>query len=117
MSAGSDARDRLLAGLRAVPKVRVGTDLGAVDPPALVVGPPRLTPEAYGPALSTASFVVALVAPANDRALDVLLDLVQPVSDAVWDVDGAVVTDCTPGTWPVGAQSLPAYLIDVEMSL
>jgi hypothetical protein len=114
----SDARAALMEGLKTVPTLRVFDDLAAVvDPPGAVVGPPRLTPEAYGPALTNAVFVIGLVAPSSDRALDVLFDLVQPVCDAVWEVEGAVVTECSPGTWPAGAASLPAYLIEVEMSL
>lgn len=118
MSPAGDAREALMVGLREVPALRVYDDLAAVvDPPAAVVGPPRLTPEAMGPALTTATFVVGLIAPSSDRALGVLFDLVQPVCDAVWEVEGASVTECSPGTWPAGAASLPAYLIEVEMSL
>ncbi|MGL5909490.1 MAG: hypothetical protein ACRCZP_05780 [Phycicoccus sp.] len=112
------ARDALMAGLRTVEGLRVRADLSNPDPPCLVVGPPRLTPDAMvSPELTQASFVVALVARADERALDLLLDRVQDVCDAVWTVDGAVVTECTPGTWPAGAAALPAYLIEVDMSL
>ncbi|MDN5918209.1 MAG: hypothetical protein L0I76_24445 [Pseudonocardia sp.] len=118
MSPAGAARAALMAGLARVPDLRVYDDLAAVvDPPGAVVGPPRLTPDGYGPDLVNAVFVVGLVAPASDRALDVLFDLVQPVCDAIYEVPGAVVTECSPGTWPAGAASLPAYLVEVEMSL
>lgn len=117
MSVPGDLRAALMDALRTVEGLRVYDDLAAVvDPPGAVVGPPRLSPEGYSADLVNAVFVVGLVAPASDRALDVLFDLIQSVCDALYDVPGAVVTECTPGTWPAGASSLPAYLIEVEVS-
>lgn len=113
------ARDALIAALRQVDGLRVYGELGAnIDPPCVVVGPPRLTPDGLtSPALTTAAFVAGLVARGDERAIDALLRLVQPVCDAVWTVPGAVVTECSPGTWPAGAANLPAYLIEIEVSL
>lgn len=115
----TDAVEQLREALRTVPKLKVSPNLGEVlDPPCAVVGPPRLTPEAYGPELSTARFVIGLVVAADDRALPRLFALLPPVTTALHEHSGAVVISADPGTWPAGGGlELPAYLIEVEMSL
>lgn len=119
MSAIESAADALRAALRTVPKLKVYEDLGAVvDPPAAVVGPPELTPEAFGPEFTDAVFVIGVVVPDDERAIPRLLALVPLVAAAIYDVDGAVVRRASPGTWPGGGGvDLPAYLFETEMSL
>lgn len=114
-----DAVEQLRAALRTVPKLKVRSNVGEVlDPPAAVVGPPRLTPDAYGPELTTATFIVGLVVPDDERALPRLYDLIPLVTTALHNESSAVVVSADPGTWPAGGGlELPAYLIEVEMSL
>lgn len=115
----TDTIDVLSAALRGVSKLRVYDDPGAaVDPPAAVLGPPTLSWDGYDPDPSAAFFSLALVAPADDRALTTLLGFLPLVVAAVDTVTDAVVTTATPGSLPVGGNAeLPAYLLSIEVSL
>ncbi|GHG97592.1 hypothetical protein ACFORH_42995 [Amycolatopsis roodepoortensis] len=118
MSTVSDAAGVLGAALKTVAGVRLH-DLGDnVDPPALVIGMPQLTFEAYCPGQITAvTFPVFLVVALDNRAQAQLWDLVEPVAAAIEDVDGATIASADPTMYQAGTQDLPAYTFVVEMSL
>lgn len=98
---------------------RPHTDPGAaVDPPALVIGPPQATWSGYGAGPNMARFLVHVIVPADERALERLLDLVPQVATALEasDVD-ITVTQADPARWPAGGIDLPAYEITTEVAL
>lgn len=99
--------------LRTVPDLRV-FDLGAsIDPPGAVVGPPALQWQANSPEPSGATLSVLVVVQKDDRLYDRLLNLVQPVFEAIETVPSAVVTDATPGEF----DNMPCYEFIVELGL
>jgi hypothetical protein len=118
MSIVSDAAARLAEALRAVEGVRL-YELGEnVDPPALVVGMPRMTFGTYSPGQITgATFPVFLVVAMNDRAQQRLWELAEPVAAAIESVVDATITSCEPALYLAGATELPSYTFTVEMSL
>lgn len=108
----------LEAALKTVPGVRYYGDPGArVDPPGVVLQPPSFRWEGYSSDPTTATFQVALVAQADDRALRRLLAHLPAITAAVDTVPDAVVTSATPGTLTAEIGALPAYLIEIEVSL
>lgn len=119
MTALSEAVDDLYAALGTVDGVRAYRGTGVrLDPPAAVVGPPRLTRGRYNTSAPTeATFQVAVVVGWSEYTLDELLRLEPLVSAAVYENTGAAVGDSTPGTWYAGGVDLPAYLIDVVFPL
>lgn len=116
MSAKS-ARLSLMETLRTVKGVRVEADVGqTVDPPALVVAPPTLDYDVYSPGPSNATFRVPLVVSQDDRAVEVLEDLLPLVEQAIYDSeDAAMSAPATPGNW--GSPPLPCYLLTIEVSV
>jgi hypothetical protein len=113
-----DVLDELMAALKAVPGVRAYEDPGAsVDPPATVLGPPTFTWDGYRPEPTSATFNLALVSQADDRALRRLLVHLPDVRAAVESLPSAVVRTATPGTLAAGGSELPAYLIQIEVAL
>lgn len=118
MSLVSDAAQRLSATLKTVEGVRL-YDLGAtVDPPALLIGMPRLTFSTYCPGQITgATFPVFLVVAMNDRAQTRLWELAEPVAAAVESTVDAVISGCDPDMYVDGTIELPSYTFTVEMSL
>ncbi|PWW50263.1 hypothetical protein [Actinokineospora spheciospongiae] len=111
------AAEELAAALRQVPGVRVYTEAGAVpDPPAVLIGPPRLRWETQAPDLAptSATFPVWLVVTLDDRALYRLWDLVPAVALALDEHAAATVVEATPDVYH---GDLPAYLLTVEVGL
>lgn len=109
------ARAVVEAALRTVKDVRVVLDMGqAVDPPALVLVPPTLTYDVYGPGPDAASFQVPLVVAGDDRAIETLERLLPLVEQAIYDSDAAL-TGAQPGNW--GSPPLPCYLLTIEVSV
>lgn len=121
MSAVADAAQALLAAVSTVPGVRSYQDLSAVvDPPAVVVGPPRLYWELFDPVNPTrAVFEVLVVAKADDRTMDALWDLVPAVAAAVNTYDQAALDQngAQPTVFTSGGIDLPAYSISVTVIL
>ncbi|MBK1785133.1 hypothetical protein [Prauserella cavernicola] len=123
MSLVREAAERLEAALATVGDLRVTRDLGSnVDPPAAIIGPPRLDWDGYLPlgelAQPTSATCVVYVAVANDdRSLERLWEFVPRVAAALSEVQDAVTTSALPGMFPVGNADLPCYEITVEMSL
>lgn len=91
--------------------------LGRVDPPALLFGPPSFRWGRLGGVPDEMTLRVALVVAANDRASGRLLVLLPQAVAAIETAPGAVVRSAAPGSVSVDAGELPAYLIDVEMGL
>ncbi|MFF5992584.1 hypothetical protein [Prauserella flavalba] len=119
MSTVTEAAERLNAALRTVEGLRVHGDPGAnVDPPAALVGPPRLQWETVCAEPSSATFVVHVMVAMSERALGQLWDLVPRVTAAI---DGLLpevsVQTATPGVFTTGRTDLPSYDITVEVSL
>lgn len=113
----ADAFASLVATLGQVGGVRVLVDVGqpVASPPALVIPPPALTFDAYHPAPTEATFKVALVVTADERAVDRLLTLLPQVAAAVHDSDDAALIAAEPGSW--GSPPLPCYLLTIEVSV
>lgn len=120
MSAVSDAAARLTEGLKTVEGVRF-YELGnaTIDPPALVVGMPRLTFDTYSPGQVTgATFPVFLVVAMDDRAQLQLWELAEPVAEAIESIsDAAVSGNAEPSLYLAGQSELPSYTFTVEMSV
>jgi hypothetical protein len=118
MSAIADAAAALAEALKGVPDLRVYTDPGAtVDPPAAIVGPPQLSWEGVCEDPTSARFLVWVVVPADDRAVERLWELVPLAAAALQTVTDATVTVALPGRWPGGGSDLPAYEITTEVAL
>lgn len=119
MAAIQAAKRDLLDALATVTGLRVYPDMGpAVDPPAAVLSPPALTWENMCPSgPSSARFLVYVVVTNDDRAVDRLLELVPRVAAALDEVTEAVVIRADPGSYPISASDLPAYQIQVDVSL
>jgi hypothetical protein len=119
MSTVAEAADKLTAALKTVSKIRVISDGNAsLDPPCALLGPPQLDRSAYSRSWTSATFVVLLAVPADDRATDRLWGLIGEVADAIESEVDAVVQAAFPVS--VAASSgadLPAYQLQVEMSL
>jgi len=115
MGAIADARTALADALRTVPSIRVYTTPNArVDPPGAVLSLPDLEFEAYCTEPTKATFSIALVAKLNERAVDVLEELVLSASTAIEAVESAVVLTARIGAWD---DQLPAYELEVEVAL
>jgi hypothetical protein len=109
------AREALGTALGTVAGVRVyKVPTATVDPPAVVLSLPDLHWEAYCDTPTRATFEIAVIAKLNDRAIEVLEELVLDVHAALEGVDGASAELARVGTWD---DALPAYLIETEMSL
>lgn len=122
MSTPKEARAELGEALKALAaephQFRYYDNLGAnIDPPATLVGLPRLAWESGCGEPTSATFLVYLVVPLDDRAVDRLQDMLPVVVDAIESVPDAVVTTATPLVSPFGGRDLPAYEITVEVSL
>ncbi len=118
MSQISDVRDSLNVALKTVQGLRVYSDLGeSMDPPAAIVGPPRLNWEAQCPGPTSARFLVYVVVGADERALENLWRWVELAADALDGVLDATVIRADPGTFNSGGNDLPSYEITVEVSL
>lgn len=117
MNAIKDAAEMVGSALDGVEDVRYYRDLGAnVDPPATLLGPPQLKWEAYCSDPTSAQFMVYLVVPAKDRAIEQLWDLVPKVAEAL-DESDAVVRRADPGTFNAGGSDLPSYELTVEVAV
>lgn len=115
MSAVADLAAALKAACLTVSEIRVYEDLGgAVDPPAVVIGPPTLGWDTTSAEPSSARFSLYLVAAATDRALERLWALLPLVAAAVDAVPGAVVKTASPGFYQAGGVELPSYTVTVE---
>lgn len=121
MSAIADAAAAIVAAVKTVPGVRVYTDITAsVEPPCVVVGPPRLFWDVLTDKPTRATFELIVVSSADDRIMTRLWDLVPAVAAAVSQaaVDAGVdEAGATPTIYTAGGANLPAYSIPVTATL
>lgn len=112
--------DELTAALRTVvaPGFEVYPDIGpAVSPPGAVLGAPTLQWETPGVEPTSARWSVFLIVPAGDRASRELWDLIPPVTAALDQVADVAVMTASPSSYPTSGGDLPAYEIQIEVSL
>jgi len=118
MSTITERLDELSATLSGVEGVRYYSDRGAaIDPPAVVLGPPLLRWESGCSEPTSATLLVIVAVPKDERAVPRLLELVQRVAAAVDALPWAIVTRAVPGALPTGGDELPAYEIESEVDL
>jgi hypothetical protein len=118
VSAVAAAAAELAAALATVEGARPYADPGAViDPPGLVLGPPALLFEGPCPEPTSARWLVYVVVPADERALETLWALVPVVAEAIDALPGAAVIRADPGTFLSGGVDLPCYEIQIDVSL
>lgn len=116
MTAIADGAGMLVTALTGV-SGQVYTDLGAsVNPPCIMLGPPALEWEGVCVGPTSARWLVYVIVPADERAMERLWELVEPVADAI-DGTPAVVIRADPGVYAAGTQDLPCYEFQVEVSL
>ena len=113
-----EATAELVDLLQAVDGVTVYDEPGAnPDPPCVLIGAPSLAWTTQGPEPDEATVNLAIVVRLDDRAMANLRDLVQRVAAAVDQHSSAVVRRATPGSYPAGNTSLPAYDLEVDLGL
>lgn len=119
MSTVSEAAQDLIDVLKTVDGLRVISDgTAALDPPCALLGPPQLERTSYGQRWDSATFVVLIAVPANDRATENLWDLVETVASTVESDLDAVVRSAFPVSVANGPDAdLPAYQLQTEVSL
>jgi hypothetical protein len=120
VNAVADAAVALKDAADTVETVRATNDIAApLDPPAVVIGPPRLTWQTFcGDFTPTeAEFPVFLVVRADSRAMESLWELVPQVTAALASLNNVAVESATPTTWQAGDEHFPAYQLDVRVSL
>jgi hypothetical protein len=118
MSNVATAANSLEAALKTVEGLRVIRDPGGqVDPPAAVLGAPRLTWESMCADPTAATFPVWVLTTFDERAVERLWDLVVEVAEAIDTELQASVTTADPDVFSLGGQELPAYRINVEVAL
>jgi hypothetical protein len=112
-----DAAMALETALKTLPGFRLYRLGENIDPPGIVVGPPKLDWTSFCGDPTEATFSVFLIEAMDDRSLERLWEHVAPVSVAVDSVQDAVVRSATPGIYEAGATKLPCYVLSVEVSL
>lgn len=119
--AAIQARNDLYAALAGVPDLVPYKDLGAtIDPPGLVVGPPRLAWTMLTTQPTEATFAVFVIGALGEDAIEDLYAYVQPVADAITDnyPEGrATVQSADPTVYPSGGSDLPALEFSVDVAL
>ncbi len=101
-----------------VPGLRVYPDVGpGVSPPGVVLGVPTFQWETPGSEPTSARWPVFLIVPRTDRALRQLWELLLPVTAALDGVVDVVVVTASPSAYPTSGGELPAYEIQIEVSL
>lgn len=118
MTAVLEAAEQLEAALKTVPGLRPYRDLGApIDPPAAVVGVPRLTWGTYCDGPSSARFLIYVFVPFDDRAVERLWELAIDAANAIDTIRDAVVVEATPGVFKSGGVDLPVYELTTDYAL
>lgn len=110
----------IAAALERLPDLQVVTGVGRqIAPPAVIIGPPRLTWAGYaqGGQPSTGVFSVYLVVAMTERATEALLSRIASVTAAIEEFTPGVVTMANPGVYPSPGGVLPSYQITVQMEL
>lgn len=112
-----DAALALETALKTVTGLRLYRLGENIDPPGIVVGPPKLDWTGFCGDPTEATFAVFLIEAMDDRSLERLWVWVAPVSVAVDSVQDAVVRSANPGVYEAGTTSMPCYVLNVEVSL
>lgn len=86
-----------------------------VQPPVTVVGPPAIRWSGYGTDATEADFSVFVVVARDDRTIERLLDVLEPIVQAIETIAGATVGDVQPTVY--APAELPCYLLPVNVSL
>jgi hypothetical protein len=115
----ADAVADLEAACRTVEGIRVFQLGDTIDPPAAVVGPPRLLWEVQcvdgGP--TSAEFLVLVAVAFDDRAIAQLYEVVPRVVLAIETETPGAVSEANPSTYNNGSTSLPGYELRVSYPL
>lgn len=87
-----EALEELRVATNKIPKLRAyrGDQLGSIQLPAVVIGLPSLTWEAYCEDPTDARFPVAILVPLDNKAMDQLMAFAVPVVKAI-ETTGATV--------------------------
>lgn len=104
----------IISGMRIVTTVAM-----PVTPPAVVIGPPRLSWTGYGQSGQpvTAQWNVYLVVSMTQYAIEALLETVASVCAAIERFTPGVVMGAGPGLYPSAGVQLPCYTIIVQMEV
>jgi hypothetical protein len=118
MSAIAEAAATILAALKGIEGVNATSDVGkTLDPPSLVLGPPALVWQGVCAGPTSARWLVYVVVPADERALERLWELVPVVAAALDAMPDVSVIRADPGAYVNGSGELPCYEIQIEVSL
>jgi hypothetical protein len=117
--------ERVISGiefaLATVPDFRIINSVALpVVPPALVIGPPRLSIRGYsyaGAGLTTAQFNIYVVVVMNQYAIDSLRTIIASVMNALERLTPGIVLSSVPGVYPSPGGSLPAYIVTYQIEL
>lgn len=91
-----------------------------VTPPALVIGPPRISVRGYtyaGAGVTTVQFNTYAVVAMNQYAIDILRAIVTPVMFAIESYTPGVVLGSVPGVYPSPNGAIPAYIVTSQVEL
>lgn len=92
------------------------TEFGAeVAPPATVIGPPIVNWTSYGLAPTDIDFQVFIVVAFNERTVETLMALVEPVQAALERIPGVTVVQAQPTTY--APADLPCYMLTANVPL
>jgi hypothetical protein len=115
------AVDAVAFALSTIPDFRVVTSVAMpVSPPALVIGPPRITVRGYtfaGSGVTTVGMNIYTVAAMNQYAIDVLRPVVVQVMYALEFYTEGVVINTVPGVYPSPVGALPAFITTYQTEL
>jgi hypothetical protein len=122
---GTPGVERVVSGiefaLASVPDFRIINSVALpVAPPALVIGPPRLSVRGYsfaGTGLTTAQFNIYIVVVMNQYAIDILRSIIASVMYALERFTPGIVLSSVPGVYPSPGGPLPAYIVTFQQEL
>lgn len=101
-----------------IPDMRVVINVVApIQPPCVVIGPPRLYWRGYNQQgqPTTGAWNIYLVVALNQYALDELTRLIADVSRAIEVYTPGVVLGAAPGIYPSPQGGLPSYIFSVQL--
>jgi hypothetical protein len=122
---GTPGVERVVSGiefaLASVPDFRIINSVALpVVPPALVIGPPRMTVRGYsfaGTGLTTAQFNIYIVVVMNQYAIHTLRAIIASVMYALERFTPGIVLSSVPGVYPSPGGPLPAYIVTFQQEL
>jgi hypothetical protein len=91
-----------------------------IFPPALVIGPPRMSVRGYtyaGAGVTTAQFNIYAVVVMNQCAIENLRQMAVSVMYALEKYTSGVVLGSVPGVYPSSTGTLPAYIVTYQIEL